>query len=467
MGLTQVISPLIVIRLLSQDEFGIYQGFVAITSVLVVLASLGFDASVVYFLPKAVGSERRLLGHTTRAILTISLFVSVVFLFLSLLGFVGNYRFVFFVQCAAYAFLYANLNWVENYLLVKNRIKALAMYAMARLAMRILAVMGAAFLYRDANAVIWASLVVELIRLACVALWISARSLISFQSDRAFGTHQARYAVPIGLTGIFQALSQHAGKVVVLAASGPTVLALYAVGMYLQVLIRTVKVGIQEAVFPELVRFAADRRKMLEIHRRSTVLQFVLFTLPFVLFSFRGKEYVHMVFPAEYANAVPAVHIFSVLFLRRVFNFDSVFKASGISGFALSGSVVGLAVNGITTMLLWPIIGWYSAAIGYVTSEVIVEVLYFYKAKAVTGATVEELIDLGGLAKCTIAVLIASVLLVVNEMLFPMNALCLAIELVAFVGIAIMLMSFFGVTIVQECLEIVSRHLKQMKRRNL
>ncbi|MGA1579782.1 MAG: lipopolysaccharide biosynthesis protein, partial [Luminiphilus sp.] len=444
-GLTQVISPLIVVRLLSQEEFGIYQGFVAITSVLIVLASSGFDASVVYFLPNAARREKLLLWDTTRAVLIISLGVSLVFLALASLGVFGANNLLFFLQCAAYVLLFANLNWVENFLLVKNRIKELAVYAMARLASRILVVLAAALVFRDANAVIWASLGIELLRIAAVIVWISTRSIISFEQSTIFPAKQARYAIPIGLTGICQAISQHAGKIVVLAVSGPAILALYAVGSYLQVLIRTVKAGIQEAVFPELVKTASDMRRMLVLHRQSTVLQFIAFVLPLVLLSFRAEDYVTLVFPAEYIAAVPVLQIFMFLLLRRAFNFDSLFRASGISGFALSGSVAGLVVNGMTTLLLWPYIGWHSAAVGYVASEFFVEAVYFQKARMVTGASFEDLVDRVELAKSTAAALVAAVVLVVSEALFPPNAIRLVIEAVAYLVSATVLMMALNV----------------------
>lgn len=460
-GLTQVISPLIVIRLLSQEEFGIYQGFVAITSVLVVIASSGFDASVVYFLPNAAGKEKQLLGDTTKAVLIISLAVCSAFLFLAYLGVFGNYDQVFFALCAVYVLLFANLNWVENYLLVKNKVKELAVYAMVRLGARILVVLAAAVLFRDADAVIWASLSIEVLRVGVVMAWISTRSMITFAGFTTFSSKQANYALPIGLTGICQAVSQNIGKVLVLAVSGPTVLASYAVGAYLQVLIRTVKIGIQEAVFSELVKTASDLPRMLVLHRQSTVLQYIVFILPFVLLSFRSTEYIALIFPSEYAAAVPVLQIFMFLLLRRAFNFDSLFRASGISGFALSGSFAGLIINVLTTALLWPHVGWCSAAVGYVVSEICVEALYLRKAKSVTGASYGELVDFYELAKCTVAALGAALVLVISDTLFPAYGNRLAIEAIVYVFIATTWMYFIGVKVIEEG---VKKILKSIKR---
>lgn len=460
-GLTQVVSPLIVIRFLSQEEFGLYQGFVAITAVLVVIASLGFDASISYFLPKAAANEKRVLGDTTLVVVVTSVCVVLLFLTSAQVGLSSRGEWTFLLQCSAYVLLFANLNWIENYLIVKKRMRDVAAYAITRLAVRISAVLGSAYYFRNAESVIWASIVVELFRFIIACIWVSRRSLLEFPARPSALIAQARYAVPIGLAAICQALSQHAGKILVLTISGPNVLALYAIGVYLQMIVRTIKVGIQDAVFPEMARKAKNRSRLLDLHKKSTVLQYAMFVTLFVLLNCRAEECIRLLFPPQYIEAVAVVQIFSFLLLRRAFNFDSLFRATGISMPALSGSVAGLVANAFITGFLWQFVGWFAAAIGYVLSQVLTEIFYFRCARSILKARLTDLVDIVNLAKCSLSALLSGGMLVVTGVLFGKSAGLLIFESVLYVAATIALMQLLGVKIVEYGVRRVIRLLRE------
>lgn len=449
-GLTQVIAPLIVIRLLPQDEFGVYQGFLAITSMLVVLASLGFDASVTYFLPKSPGREKDLLRDTTAAVFLTSVGVIICFYTVSVAGLIGKQTETAIFQCALYVFIFANLNWVENYLIVKNRIKKVAAYAMSRLCIRIIAVIGAALLWRESDHVIWALILVELMRFTAVFILVIKRRIIKLNTRPRLNIEQVRYAIPLGLTAVCQAIGQHAGKVLVLTTHGPNVLAFYAVALFLQMIARTIKVGIQEAIFPEMVRVVADRDRLFELHKQSTVLQFAMFISLFVLLNMRAESFLLILFPPSYLEAIVVVKIFSLLLLRRAFNFDSLFRASGISSYALTGSLVGLVVNVVVTAGLWPVISWYAAAVGYVFSQFFVEAMYFRKAQTVLKAKLLDLVDVVGIAKCVIASVAATALLPVSDHFMPRGNWWFLLESTVYLATAFVLMTMLGVQVVAD-----------------
>lgn len=464
LGLVQVISPLIVVRMLPVDEFGSYQGFVAITSVLVVFASLGFDAAVVYYLPNVRSDEKQLLGNTTKAILYISVSVVLLFNLLAISRVFGDFERLFVLQVSAFVLLFSNLNWIENYLLVKKRIGVLSVYAALRISTRICGVLVAAFFFGDANSIIWSTIIVELCRFFLVLYWVSTRSLVSFGGTWVIPSAQAGYAIPVGLSGVCQALSQHAGKVAVLAICGPTVLAFYAIGSYIQTLARTVKVGIQEAVFPELVRVATDSKKSFDLFRQSTVLQFAIFFPLFLFLNLRAVECTEAFISHQYVKAVPVIQIFSVLMIRRVFSFDSLFRAAGVSIHAFTGSVTGLVLNAMLTIILWPFIDWYAAAVGYVASQIILEIIYLKRAQDILSARIADLLDVSNLGRCILAAICAASWLSAWEYIFDSYGMWLLVEGLIYLLLTLMLMKLFGVTVIVESFAKVAEGLSRDKK---
>lgn len=432
LGVLQFVTPFLIIRILPLDEFGLYQGFVAITAVLVVLASFGFDASVLYFLPNEKNKEKNIISNTSLAVLLTSSCVSLIFIGLTRLEITGHYSLSALFQCVAYLLAYANLNWIENYLLVKNRLKELAFYATTRLATRILAIILAAYYFRDSSSVISALILTEVLRLILVLGWLKPRPYICNAIDFPLAARQASYAFPVGMTGIFTALSLHAGKVAIITLSGPATLALYAIAAYVQVVASLIKTGIQEAIFPELVRSASNTQRLLDLNKKVTTFQFAIFVFICGFLIVRAEKMTNIILPADFVGAIPVIKIFSIILVRRAFNYDCVFRASGISKLSLKGSAIGLFVNIVTTALLWKVYGWYAPAIGYIFSEILVEIFFFYKAKTHFGVKTDSLIDSLSLLKCLVVTLISVSGIEALEGNFPETVAGFILEIAAY-----------------------------------
>lgn len=447
LGVVQFLTPFVIIRILPVDEFGLYQGFVAITAVLVIVASFGFDASVLYFLPNEKDKAKNVISNTSIAVLLISACVSLIFIGLNRLEIIGHYSLSDLVQCIAYLLAFANLNWIENYLLSNNKLKELALYATTRLAIRMLAIILAAYYFRDSNAIILALILTEFLRLILVFWWLKPRLCPCNAIDFPLAARQARYAFPVGMTGILSALSLHAGKVAIITLNGPTTLALYAIAAYVQVVASLIKTGIQEAIFPELVKSATNTQRMLDLNKKATTFQFAIFVFVCGFLFVRAEKLSNVVMPADFVGAIPVIQIFSFILVRRAFNFDSVFRASGISKLSLKGSAIALFVNLATTALLWNIYGWYAPAIGYVFSEIIMEIFFFYKAKTHFGVKTELLIDSPSLVKCLVVTLISVFGILVLEGYFSETVAGLFLELATYTIGGIVLARLAGIEV--------------------
>src|SRR5215470_17815222 len=115
-----IISPVILVRILTVADFGRYREFLLYSSLLQGLASFGFSASLLYFIPLHPSSPWRVVRETASLTAIFSLSVVGAFVAADLLaphGFVGPYL----VPMVVYVLLFVNLDWWEWYWVAMGR----------------------------------------------------------------------------------------------------------------------------------------------------------------------------------------------------------------------------------------------------------------------------------------------------------------------------------------------------------
>lgn len=388
----QFISPILLVRILHVADFGQYQEFLIYAMILTTLCSFSIDTSLTYFIPRFPGRERTFVTQTSVLILGISMVIIGALLLLRPL-FLNLTTYDFVMPLAGYALFFVNLNWLEYYWIATRKTGFVVVYSAIRLLSRISVLLFVSYTTRDVLATIWSMVVVEGCRVLLVFVYFSKKGIFRAAWRWPSVLEQLRFAAPIGTSAVIQRVGHDLGKLYASNVFGPTALAYYVVGGYLQPIIRVLRNGMQDAVYPELVRVHDKPGEALQLWRRVNVLNCVIFFPSLVLLTFYAKEIISVLFTSQYLAAVPVFNVYALLLIRRCFNADVLLRSAGQTGFMFWGAIGGLILNVALILVLSRVVGIIGPAIALVVAEVALEVYYIQRARYVLSLSVSDLAD--------------------------------------------------------------------------
>src|SRR5688500_16333154 len=171
-----VISPILLVRLLTVEEFGRYREFLLYAGLLTTFCAFGINNSLLYFIPARPNSVRQMVRQAT--VMTFGTSVLVVGITL-LADYIAKGAILGSLQLpvAIYVLLFVNLDFWEFYWLSLKRPLPVFAYTTGRLIARIVVVVTAASIWRDVLPIVWSLIGLETLRIVVSAFaWRRATS---------------------------------------------------------------------------------------------------------------------------------------------------------------------------------------------------------------------------------------------------------------------------------------------------
>lgn len=398
----QIFSPLIIVRILDVSDYGRYQEFMIYAMLFSTVCATAFDSSLTYFIPRFPRQDEVFV--TQASLLTLGMSAVVIgALFAGKPLLLKITTFDFILPLASYVLFFANLNWLENYWIVHRKTSWVLYYSTLRLLLRMSVLLSVAYMTRDVLATIWSVVFVEGCRLLLAFGYLAKRRMFRAILKWPILIEQLRFSAPIGIAAFIQNMGRNVGKIFASAVLGPIALAHYAVGSYLQQLVFVLGSGIQDAVYPELVRAHDTPGGSLQLWRRVNVLNCAIFIPAFVLLLFYAELIVMTMFTSEYLPAAPIFSVFALLLIIRCFNSDVLLRSTGKTGFMIWGNLGALAVNVAIVLLLSRFLGIVGAAIAFIAAEVTVEVYNTFRARQALQVRIADFADWRSIFRIIIA----------------------------------------------------------------
>ncbi|MBV8910676.1 MAG: oligosaccharide flippase family protein, partial [Gammaproteobacteria bacterium] len=365
-----VISPIILVRILTVGDFGRYREFLLYSSLLQSLAGFGFSASLLYFIPLHPSSPWRVVRETASLTWIFSLSVVGIFVACDLLssqGLVGPYL----VPVVVYVLLYVNLDWWEPFWVAVGRPLRVFWYTGGRLTGRLLVVVCAALLSGDVWVIIWALIAFETLRLlGSFVLWRRADRSAHEPAVGDIRRRQLTFCVPLGVAAVVLLLGRNLGNVVVAKYLGAAALAQLTIGTYGEPIILALRDSISQVVLLELVRLGErSRDDALALWYRTTVVNCLLLFPVAAIVAWYAEPLLLKAFGAAYRPAIPVLQWYALVIVRSCFDFAPLLRAiNKTRPFIASCAVLALA-NALTLVILLPAYGIVAAAVGLVVSN--------------------------------------------------------------------------------------------------
>jgi O-antigen/teichoic acid export membrane protein len=408
-----LLSPLLLVRILSVGEFGSYREFMLYVAFIGPLVTFGVARSLPYLLPKYPEQERIWVTQTVLFILaTSTIAITAIFLLGNLIR--TNTSFDFVTALQLYIFFSINLDFIELYWLGKKRTDYVLYYSSGRLLARTVVVIIAAFLSQDALTIVYSLVVLETLRCLIVLWYSNYRRWFTSKITRASLSRQASYFLPLGSGAIVETLNANAGSLFVSTMIGAEALAFYAIGMFATPVVDILRGAIADVIFPDIVEIrSADPKDALPLWRRATVWYCFLLFPAAILFSYYADAIVTVLFTDQYAAAIPVFAVFALLIYLYCFDFHLPLRVQNANRYFVVGNIIALVVNVSLLFPMYRLFGLVGPAIGFVTSRLMLTLYLASRTSRVYQVGVYELVLWRDVGK----VFVASILLVDNLLL--------------------------------------------------
>lgn len=389
-ALSKLLLLIILVRLLSQFDYGTYRQVIMLYSLISVILILGIPTSIYYFLPKLKEDEVK----------TFVLQSQIVLFFLGLL-----LGFVFFLSSRYWGTIFNNdslpayLKIFALYPIFDFPIQAIAPILICFDRHRAAAIFNVMFAVNDLFAVViplllgyslytaflWLAIVSALQMIFAVVYVVRVMGGLHRFFNISMLREQMTYSVPLGLSSIVTIISRELDKFIISLYFLPQVFAVYAVGAKELPFVTIIPYAVASTLFPKFVLLHEEKKidQFFDLWHKS-IRKVSLLILPFFpFFLITAKEVVTILYTSDYLAAVPVFQIYLFLLLIHIAAFDSLILSMGYSKIVLFSTIIGLLLNVIFNVIFIKLFGFVGPAIAtiLVTFSITGYFLYVIKSK--------------------------------------------------------------------------------------
>lgn len=353
-----IISPLILVRMLSVAQFGDYREFLLYATLLNTLSIFSINASLLYFIPAEPQCRWRVVRQTAMLLGCSSVLVVGA---MAAIDLVSGGRLVghFLVPLAAFTLFSTNLDFWEYYWVATERTGLVFAYSSIRLAGRVAVATVTAAVTHDVQTIIWALVGFEGVRLSlALTVWMLVERSATEPPLADPWRAQLRYCVPTGAAAVLQMWTRNLGGLVVARTLGAVPFAHYAVGRSGDPVINILRTSVSSVVLPEMVRRGqASRDASLALWRRATVVNAIVLLPMAVLILRFATPLIAIAFGERYVAAAIVLKIYTLVMVRECFDFSPAVRSLNRTRPLMESNMLSLLACAMLLALLVPIAG--------------------------------------------------------------------------------------------------------------
>jgi O-antigen/teichoic acid export membrane protein len=303
--------PLLLVRRLSQTEFGLYKQVFLLVGTGITVLPLGFVMSAFYFLPRQPGRQSRVAfnvllfhaavaGVAAVALLWWPAILQAIFHDPSLVAMAR--------PIAGCLFLMIAFSFLELLALANGDVRAATLLIVVSNLTKTLLLLGAAFVFGSVEALIYAAALQGLLQAGLVLWYLHARFPRVWRGgDWTLLRAQAMYALPLGTAAILSMVQGDLHFYFVAHYFDAATYAIYAIGCFQLPLVSILSESVGSVMIPAIGRLQLEAKSR-EIIQLTARLMRVLAAIYFPLYVFllvTGREFITLLFTTRYLDSWP------------------------------------------------------------------------------------------------------------------------------------------------------------------
>ena len=201
-----------------------------------------------------------------------------------------------------------------------------------------------------------------------------------------------QFAIPLGLTEAIGILNKRLDRFLVVGLFAAAVVAEYEVGAWQIPFVATIPFSVGAAYTPRFRALFSEgkMRAGVELWKLSSV-KVGLIVMPIcMVFVVAAEESIALLFGPEYAASSIVFRFYTLWTLLRIAAFGNVITAAGKPQFVLQAAGISLLINALISVPLTLWLGYYGAALGTLLSFIPIIGFYCLKISQATGVPINQ-----------------------------------------------------------------------------
>ncbi len=367
--LFQLLTPVVLTRIISQNDYGVFRQFTLIALPAITMLGMGYSTSLYYFYPTTDTKGRQKIIQQTQFLFIVN--IAIVLLILSVFGdtIFDYFKFDKSSGIKTYLIIYISFELlasiIENiFTLEKNLVLNKVYFPLEKIG-RFLIFLVVVLLIPGFKGPIIALTIFGGVKFLFLSQHILPYFKKLYKLDFKLIKDQLIYSLPFGIAIILDVVSNTFDKFIINKYIEAEEFAVYAVSFVSIPILSHFFKSIHNVVVPEIsIHLSNNRMKEATILWQKTVEKTSSLTIPSVfIFWLMAHEIIGIMYPPEYSEAANYYRIYIVLFFVAMFSHNIILRGAKKTHLILVGSVIGVIITVILGLILVPIYGLYGAVV--------------------------------------------------------------------------------------------------------
>ena len=386
--------PVVLVRLLSQQNYGFYQQFWLMSLTVTPMLAFGIHNSLFYFYPTSRGQEDKtaLLSRTFFSLLgmaVIGLCVAVI-LKSHIIGLLKCVELdQFYWALILHIFFSVVSACLQNLFLIEGKATRSMWFEIYNQLSRAVMLIFAVLVFHTVSAAVWALVIQALINSAYLFAYLLYHYRIDIRTIRFSDLMaQIKYVLPMGLGAIVGTIGDQADKLILTALFTTRDYALYSVGNFRIPIIATLYETVGDVILTRISEYSkAPHGKLLALELYKKMLRLnAMVTIPIIVFSitFAGPI-ITFLFGDNYQESVNVFRVTLLIFFFQMLGHGYILRGYAQTGHILLSNLFKMAFSICCGYFLIKHYGIKGAALAYTIAFSLNSVIQLNKGRQILG----------------------------------------------------------------------------------
>ena len=383
------VTPIILVRLLSQESYGQYRQVVFFSLMMVPILSFRIPESLYYFYPikKQTNNLKELLSQSFYIILCMGL--ALLILSICVKGFLVSIinsnvfeDFYYYVIFLIFFLLLSEI--IKHIFILEKKTKLTMFYFVFEQVLRLMLILISFFIFHTVQALLVALILHAVILSLILYTYLLKNYKISpFVIQLKQVISQMKYVIPLGLGVIVGSIGINADKIILTILLTSRDFAIYSVGIFKIPLISILYMSIGSVVIPKLSEYSVrnEIEKTVTLWKKVLV-KFTVVTVPIICFCIAfAYPIITVLFTSDYISSVSVFRITIISLLGNSMSGGFILRSYAKTKKMLIGNIIRAFVALFLGIILIKLFGIIGGAITFTASNLILNIYYVVGAK--------------------------------------------------------------------------------------
>ncbi len=373
----QFMHPIILVRVFTKVEYGLYGQLLLICATLIPLAQMGMSHGLYYFVPREPEKKAAVITQTLLFVVGLStLFVGLLLVFRSSIAtaFHNSEMTGYLLPLGLYAFFMMSSSFLEASMIAEDRARLASFVIVGSQAAHSATVISVALSTNDIGYILYALVLFSFTRFVFQGVYLGRKYDLSVRKiEPRFWKRQLAYSIPIGLDNVSWLFQGKLHRYIVSFLFNAKMFAVYSIGSFNLPIVTIITASTGNVLTKELSRYQ-KRGHSDEILRiwNSAIRKMNLFLFPvFVFFFLMAEDFIIALFTANYQESITIFRISLLTILTSSINTGAILNAYAETRYLMKIAFLRLPVSLLILYVftnVWGVMGAISANVLIVVS---------------------------------------------------------------------------------------------------